>query len=124
MPITGFANTLLDSMAERCIPLEKKVTQDGLGGYKTTWTDGIAFSAAIRKDDQIQTRIAEKQGLTEFYTVVVQKGFPVAYHDVFRRVSDGLTYRFTSDIKDKGTPAVSRIGIGVVYAERWNLPDV
>ena len=123
MSITGLGNTLLDSMAEECIILDKSTVQTPTGGYKLVWQDGVPFSAVIRKDDTLQARVAEKQGFTELYTVVVQKGFPLNHHDVFRRVKDGNTYRITSPITDEETPDYSQINIGSVTAERWDIPN-
>lgn len=121
--ITGRGGTLLDSMIETCTILTRTIAPDGLGGYKDTYVDGIIFDAVIRKDDTTQDRIAEKQGVKESYTVVAQKGFPLAFHDVFRREKDGNTYRVTSNIQDKEAPAASTIKVGAVTAERWDLPN-
>lgn len=121
--ITGRGGTLLDSMIETCTILTRTIAPDGLGGYKDTYVDGITFDAVIRKDDTTADRIAEKQGVKESYTVVVQKGFPLAFHDVFRRAKDGNTYRVTSNIQDKEAPAASTIKVGAVTAERWDLPN-
>ena len=123
MSITGYGNTLLDSMTESCTMLTKRTVQTPTGGYKTKWEDGVTFQAVIRKDETMEARVAEKQGLTELYTVIVEKGFPLDYHDVFRRALDGNTYRIKSNIPDKQTPAATRINIGSVTAERWDLPD-
>lgn len=120
--ITGLGNTLLDSMTERCTMRNRSIVLDELGGYKDAYVDGVTFEAVIRKDDTAEDRIAEKQGVKESYTVVVQKGFPLKFHDVFRRAQDGNTYRVTSNIQDKESPAVSNINIGAVTAERWDEP--
>ncbi len=69
----------------------------------------------------MQARIAEKQGVTEVYTVTVARGIPLAYHDVFRRNSDNQIFRVTSNIKDSEAPDASTIRIGQVTAERWEL---
>lgn len=121
--ITGRARTLLDSMAETCTFLNRSLVADGLGGYKDAYTPGISFDAVIRKNDTTQDRIAEKQGVKESYSVVVSRGFPLRFHDVFRRALDGSTYIVTSNIQDKEAPKASSIKIGVVSAERWDLPD-
>lgn len=120
--ITGLGNTLLDSMTETCTMRNRSIVPDGLGGYRETYVDGVTFEAVIRKDDTDADRIAEKQGVKESYTVIVRKGFPLAFHDVFRREKDGNTYRVTSNIQDKQSPAVSNINIGAVTAERWDEP--
>ena len=121
--VTGRGDTLLDGMSESCTLLSRTVLPDGLGGYKEGYTDGIQFNAVIRKDQSVEALVAEKQGVTELYTVVVQKGFPLNFHDVFRRAKDGLTYRVTSNIADKEAPAASTVKIAKVTAERWDIPD-
>lgn len=120
--ITGLGNTLLDSMTETCTFITRTIIDSPFGGYKETYTDGVTFEAVIRKDDTDADRIAEKQGVKESYTVVVQKGFPLQFHDIFRRANDGNTYRVTSNIQDKEAPNASTIKIGAVTAERWDLP--
>ena len=112
---------LIDTMKEACTMLDKRTVADGLGGFTTVWTDGATFDAAIIKDDTMQARVAEKQGVTEVYTVTVDKSLPLAYHDVFRRNSDGAT--LTSNIIDSKTPAVASFQFGQVTAERWELPS-
>ena len=121
--ITSLGNTLLDSMAEECVLLTRAVVPDGLGGFTNAWTDGVTFSATIRKDSTTQDKIAERQGVKEGYTVVVSKGFPLVKYDVFRRKKDGKTYRVTSNIQDSEAPAASTVKIGAVTAERWDLPN-
>lgn len=112
---------LLESMMERCTLLNKITTGDGVLGRTTTWQDGATFDAAIIKDSSIEARIAEKQGVTEVFTVVTQKGFGLDYHDVFRRESDGDIFRVTSLQKDSEAPERSTVKIGKVTAERWEL---
>lgn len=121
--VTGRGDTLLDSMSEECTLLNRAVTPDGFGGFKEVYTDGVSFFAMIRKDDTVQDRIAEKQGVKESYTVVVMRGFPLKNTDVFRREKDGNTYRVMSNIQDKEAPAASTIKIGAVTAERWDVPN-
>ena len=112
---------LLESMMERCTLLNKITTGDGVLGRTTTWQDGATFDAAIIKDSSIEARIAEKQGVTEVFTVVTQKGFWLDYHDVFRRESDGDIFRVTSLQKGSEAPERSTVKIGKVTAERWEL---
>lgn len=123
MNITGMGATLLDSMTEECVLLEKRTVQTPTGGYTPVWQDGVTFHAVIRKDSTLQARVAEKQGVKELYTIVVQKGFPLEYHDVIRRMKDGLTYRVTSNIADNEAPEKSSIKVGAVTAERWDIPN-
>lgn len=113
--------SLIDVMMEECVMLDKRTVSDGLGGFSYEWTEGAPFRAAIVKNTTLEARIAEKQGVTELYTVTVDKGLVLQYHDVFRRVSDGLTFRVTSNIRDSETPTVASFQIGQVTAERWEL---
>ena len=102
--------------------LDKVSVPDGLGGFDYTWKDGAEFTAAIVKDTSTEARIAEKQGVTEIYTVTVYKGAKLAYHDVFRRVSDSATFRVTSNVTDSETPERATFQIGQVSAEKWVIP--
>lgn len=114
---------LWESMLEDCTMLDKKTTEDGLGGFTTEWVEGAKFRAAVVKNNTMQAKIAEKSGVTEVYQVTVAKGTPLEFHDVFRRESDGLTFRITSNIKDSESPAVASFAMGQVSAERWDLND-
>lgn len=111
---------LYESMMESCTMLDKKTVADGLGGFETKWQEGAVFKAAIVKDNTTVGKIAEKNGVTEVYTVTVAKGTPLAFHDVFKRAKDGLTFRVTSNITDSESPDVATFAIGQVSAERWD----
>ena len=113
--------SLIDVMMEDCVMLDKRTVSDGLGGFTYEWTEGAEFKAAVVKDNSLASRVAEKQGVTEVYTVTVSKGLELQYHDVFRRVSDGFVFRVTSNIADSETPSVASFQIGQVTAERWEL---
>lgn len=115
--------SLIDVMKEDCVMLDKRTVSDGLGGFTLEWTNGASFQAAIIKNSTMEARIAEKQGVTELYTVTVDKGLALQYHDVFRRLSDSATFRVTSNIADSETPSVATFQIGQVTAERWELPN-
>lgn len=114
---------LWESMLEDCTMLDKKTTEDGLGGFTTEWVDGAKFRAAVVKNNTMQAKIAEKSGVTEVYQVTVAKGTPLDFHDVFRRESDGLVFRVTTNIRDSETPAVASFQFGQVSAERWELTN-
>lgn len=112
---------LYEAMMEACVLMEKVRVPDGLGGWTTQWTDGAPFDAAILKDSSTVAKIAEKDGVTELYTITVKRETPLEYHDVFRRVSDGQIFRVTSNQKDNESPVFSQINFGQVTAERWTL---
>ena len=100
----------------------KKRVPDGLGGFETSWADGDEFDAAIVKDQSLQARTAEKQGVSSVYTITTARGVALEYHEVFRRVSDGAIFRVTSDYTDSRPPDVATFDFEQVTAERWELP--
>lgn len=114
--------SLIDEAMTNCTILDKRTVPDGMGGYHVVWTDGATFQAAVIKDSSMQARTAEKQGVTEVYTVTVNRGMPLEFHDVFRRDSDGEIFRITSNIHDSETPNRASFQIGQVTAEKWVLP--
>ena len=116
-------NNLLGQMMDECRILNHVRTDDGLGGYTDTWTEGATFKAAIAKNDSIEQQIAEKQGITEAFTVVVKDSFTLDYHDVFKRISDNAVFRVTSRTKDSTAHPASTVRIAKVTAERWVLPS-
>ena len=113
---------LLESMMDACVILDKTTRNDGVFGRVEVYVPGASFNATIIKDNSMEARLAEKQGVTEVYTVVTEKGFGLSYHDVFRRESDGQVFRVTSNQKDSEAPEASTVKIGKVTAERWELP--
>lgn len=115
--------SLLDEYMESCILLNKQTTPDGYGGYITSWSDGAEFKGAIVYDTSMEARVAEKEGVTSFYTVTTSKAMKLEYHDVFRRVNDGKIFRVTSDGDDKYTPVSASLDMRQVTAEEWELPS-
>lgn len=115
--------SLIDEMQKKCITLEKTRTADGLGGYKTAWVPGVEFDALFEFDGSPETVIAEKQGVARSYGIYVDKAFDMDFHDVFKRIEDGQIFRVTDTGVDKYTPDSSTLGMRLLRAERWELPD-
>lgn len=113
---------LVGNFMARCTMLEKKRIPDGQGGFTTGWADAGPFMAAVVKDNTLAARVAEKQGVTEVYTVTTAEGVGLEFHDVFRRDSDGEIFRVTSNANDSRPPAVATFSFEQVTAERWELP--
>ena len=113
--------SLLDEMMEACVFLNKQRVDDGYGGYKTIWTEGASFNAAIVFDTSIEARVADVQGVSSLYTVTISRDFMLEYHDVFRRSRDGKIFRITSDGDDKYTPKSAGLDMRQVTAEEWEL---
>lgn len=113
--------SLLNDFMEDCVMLNKSTVSDGYGGYTTTYTEGAEFNAAITFDTSMQARIADKQGVTSFYTVTTSKALTLEYHDIFKRLSDNKVFRVTSDGDDKFTPNSSSLDMRQVTAEEYQL---
>lgn len=113
---------LLDQMMESCRIMNHIRQDDEYGGYTDEWVEGASFDAAVSKNSSTEALIAQQQGLNEMYTVVVRKGFPLSYHDVFKRVSDGQIFRVTSNTADSESHPASTVRIAKVTAERWEIP--
>lgn len=113
--------SLLDDMMYDCVFLDKQRTDDGYGGYKTVWTEGAGFKAAITFDTSLEARIADVQGVTSLYTITTQKSLVLEYHEVFKRLSDNKIFRVTSDGDDKFTPKSAGLDMRQVTAEEWEL---
>ena len=115
--------SLIDFFKSPCVALTQQRTLDGEGGYTTQWTEGQRFEAAIILDTSSNTRRAEKDSLTNQYTITVDKDIALNFHDVFRRTTDNRTFRVTSNASDKQTPACATFQLAQVTAEEWRLPE-
>lgn len=116
--------TLIESMMVDCVRRVCASESDGLLGHRNEWTDGAHFRAAIIKQTNqaaaaYQTAEAEQPALSELYTVVVPTGTALGFYDVFRRVSDGATFRALGDVRDTEAPIQSSVPIAKTVAERW-----
>ena len=115
--------SLLTQMMEDCRILNHVRIDDDFGGYSETWTEGAKFKAAIAKNTSPEQLVAEKEGVSEAFTVVVEQDFPLDYHDVFKRLSDNAIFRTTSRTTDSTAHPASTVKIAKVTAERWVLPS-
>lgn len=115
--------SLLSEAMEECTILNKRISNDGYGGYKTEWQSGAAFLAAIVFDTSIEARRAEGEGVSSLYTITTGRELTLEYHDVFFRKTDGKVFRVTSDGDDKFTPKSATLNMRQVTAEEWSLPN-
>ena len=104
---------LIASLFTRCTRLVR-----GEAGY----ADGAGFEAALIKEASPEGFRGEQPGAREKYTVVVGAGVALDYGEVFRRESDGLTFRVTSGTRDGAAPAQSSVALARCSAERWEAP--
>ena len=116
--------SLLDEYIQdtgKCVFLDRTTTPDGRGGIIYDYTEGAEFDAAIYLENSLNEQIAEKQGVTGIYQVTVRRNVRLEFHTLFRRLSDGKTFRVTSKDESK-TPASSSLDMRVVKAEEYELP--
>lgn len=113
--------SLIDAFKEPCVIMNKAKVSDGEGGLKVEWQEGAVFDAAIVKDTSLEARIAEKEGLTNTYTVTTSPNAALEFHDVFKRVRDGQVFRVTSNGGDVRPPSVATFDFEQVSAEEWEL---
>lgn len=109
--------SLIDVYNVDCHIMDKTTVPDGLGGVKTTWTEGAAIKAAITFNTSMEARVAEKQGVTSLYQITTKKSVVLRYHDVIVRDEDGKIFRVTSNGDDNKTPSTAGLNMRVVNAE-------
>ena len=112
---------IIDCMMVPCVFMVQDRTPDGSGGSDTIWVEGEPLRAAIIRDNSTEARIAEAAGTVETYTITVSRSVHLKYHDVIKRLSDGKTFRITSDNAEKQTPFCSALDIAQSTAEAWRL---
>ena len=115
--------SLLEEYKEKFVIMDRRTVADGLGAYRSYWEEGAEISAVCVLDTSTQARTAEKQGVTELYTITTEKAVCLEYHDVIRRLSDGAIFRITSNGNDKKTPNSASINMRQTSAEKWELTN-
>lgn len=113
--------SLLDEMMESFAMMDRATVPDGLGGFNYQWTQGATFSAAIMKKNVSGTRFADKQDANDEYTITVYRGTTIEFHDVFKRLRDGATFRAISYTRESETPDRATFQIATFTAEPWAL---
>ena len=103
--------------------LDRTTSDDGYGGFSSTYSDGAGFLSAVVLDNSIEARRAAVEGVTAMYTVTTSRAVNLKYHDIFRRDRDGKIFRVTSDGDDKKTPMSATLDMRQVSAEEWKLTD-
>lgn len=117
--------SLLDEYMQetgKCVLLDRRTEPDGRGGIIYKYVPGAEFDAAIYLTNSLEEEKAEKQGVTGLYQVTVRRDVRLEYHTVFKRVSDGQTFRVTSKDESK-TPASSSLNMRVVRAEEYQVTE-
>ena len=109
--------SLLAQAMEDCIYIDKTTAPDDYGGIITVWKEGAPFQAAIVYDTSLEARKAEKEGVTNVFTITTPRKINLMYGEIIKRISDGKLFRITSDGTDKKSPLSSTLDMRVVSAE-------
>lgn len=115
---------MMAGMMEKCTMMDLVTTgeSDGMFGQREYYRPGAGFKAMVVKRQSQEKQIAEAQGIAEIYDVVVESDVGILRHQkVFRRDSDGATFRVTSN--PVTAPDASTVQISAMTAERWEIPD-
>lgn len=110
--------SLLDDYRFTCTLFYKVPVPDGIGGHVPEWHEGVTFPAVFEYNASTEMLIAEKAGTKRSYRVYVEKNNELAYHDIFRRESDGQLFQVTNVGTDRYTPASSGLDLRLVEVER------
>lgn len=113
--------SLLDNAMTRCAYMNKAIIPDGRGSQITTWTQGAEFDAAFELTNSLNEAVALAQGVKGIFRVTVLRGTRLDFHDVFKRLSDGKTFRVESK-DDANTPPTASLNMRVVRADEWSIP--
>ena len=113
---------LLDYYGKECVILNKTTQNSPEGGYITSWNECAHFTNYQALDTSTEAQIAEKQGLTALYNVLVEKSVPLAYGDYYRDIETQTTYRVTSEPSEVQAPASSSLNLKRYSAEKAVLP--
>lgn len=115
--------SLLENAYEDFSILNKSIVDDGYGGVKTIWTEGVMIKGVMVFDASAQMKIAQAMGVTAVYTLTVKKSIELDFHTVLRRNGDGKIFRLTSDSDDRKTPEGAGLNMRQYSAEEWKLPE-
>lgn len=96
---------------------------DGMGGYyDTEYKDGEKITVLLNLDQSIQARVAEKQGVKNVFTGIVDKRVNLKSGDLIKRVSDKKYFKITSDPGEKTAPDISTMPVKSFAAEEHTPP--
>ena len=114
---------LIMDLMTPCHIIDKVTADDAYGSATMGYRKGASISATIIKNNSTEAVVAEKQGVSEIFTIVTPSGSLLDYHSIIRRDSDKEYFIVTSREKDSVAPAMSTVQISKVNAERWSLPS-
>ena len=112
-------------LQDRMTPCQRLIETGGaatdrLGGTTPRWTPGEIFPAALVPEGTTLAEAADRQAPMGRYAVLTPRAVALRFHDVFRRLSDGATFRVLSS--ENHTPPSAGLDLRSVKAERWEVP--
>ena len=111
------------NISDKFILLNSTVTQHPMGGWDIVWSDGVEFDCTLQNHSSVEALQAALMGVTSLFEGIVDYSFPIRHGDVFKRVSDSVTFRVTSDPDDTKTPPISTFGQFKSFtAAKFTLP--
>lgn len=99
-----------------------KTTTSGPFGPQISWQPGLTFNCLLTFNSSMEARVAEQAGVTSLFSGLCEKNIPIEFHTVFKRVSDGATFRVTSEPKDDESPEIASFSVKAFTAEKYELP--
>lgn len=113
---------MLNAVAEKFVILDRITSSDGMGGFISTYVEGAEFEAVVELTNSLEESVAMQQGVSGIYDVTVSRNMRLKERDIFKRVSDGKTFRITSKDESK-TPKTTELDIRKARAEEYQLAD-
>lgn len=113
--------SLLEQAFEEFSVMDKTTVDDGYGGTKREWNEGITISGAMVMNSSVQSRIAESMNAMGAYTLTVKKNILLDFHDVLKRKSDGRIFRLVNDSDDMKTPPSAALNMRQYSCEDYQL---
>ena len=117
-----FDSDLMRDYVTECAFMDKTTKPDGYGGYTQEWTEGAHFDAVILKNNEEAVLASGAADNTTYYGVKVEKQVPLEFRTVFKRMSDGKTFRVKAD-EGMTTPSFSPMNIKQMPIEEWKIPE-
>ena len=115
--------SLMDEYNVECVLLTRTIQEDDVGGYETSWADGVHFQAAWEYQSAPEITVAEQEGVARTYRIYVNKTLNLDYHDAFRRTDNSQIFRVVNPGTDRKTPSFSRLNKRLIEVEKWELPN-
>lgn len=99
--------------------LNKISQSDGLGGIEFVYIDGVSFKGVITRESNIQTRIAEREGLKAIYTLSTSKNIQIDFGDLIK--CENKVYKVVSIKNELQTPSFSSLDLQQYELEKYEI---